>query len=216
LRYQLVVFDWDGTLMDSTAGIAESIREAARDLGLPVPARAAASHVIGLGLRDSLRSAVPSLPERRYAEFVEAYRRHFAIEQQRMELFPGVRELLDELRASGRTLAVATGKSRRGLDQALAATELAPYFAASRCADETTPKPDPAMLLELLQELEAPPGGALMVGDTSHDLEMARGAGVDAVAVSYGAHASDALRALAPRACVASVAELHAWLTTHG
>jgi phosphoglycolate phosphatase len=216
LRYQLVVFDWDGTLMDSTAGIAESIREAARDLGLPVPARAAASHVIGLGLRDSLRSAVPSLPERRYAEFVEAYRRHFAIEQQRMELFPGVRELLDELRASGRILAVATGKSRRGLDQALVATELAPYFAASRCADETTPKPDPAMLLELLQELEAPPGGALMVGDTSHDLEMARGAGVDAVAVSYGAHAVDALRALAPRACVASVAELHAWLTTHG
>lgn len=216
MRYQLVVFDWDGTLMDSTAGIAESIREAARDLGLPVPARAAASHVIGLGLRDSLRSAVPSLPERRYAEFVEAYRRHFAVEQQRMALFPGVRELLDDLRASGRILAVATGKSRRGLDQALAATELAPYFAASRCADETTPKPDPAMLLELLQELEAPPGGALMVGDTSHDLEMARCAGVDAVAVSYGAHASDALLALAPRACVASVAELRAWLTTHG
>lgn len=216
MRYQLVVFDWDGTLMDSTAGIAESIREAARDLGLPVPAREVASHVIGLGLRDSLRSAVPSLPERRYAEFVEAYRRHFAVEQQRMDLFPGVRELLDDLRASGRILAVATGKSRRGLDQALSATELAPYFAASRCADETTPKPDPAMLLELLQELEAPPGGALMVGDTSHDLEMARGAGVDAVAVSYGAHASDALRALAPRACVASVAELHAWLTTHG
>jgi phosphoglycolate phosphatase len=216
LRYQLVVFDWDGTLMDSTAGIAESIREAARDLGLPVPARAAASHVIGLGLHDSLRSAVPSLPERRYAEFVEAYRRHFAVEQQSMALFPGVRELLDDLRASGRILAVATGKSRRGLDQALAATELAPYFAASRCADETTPKPDPAMLLELLQELEAPPGGALMVGDTSHDLEMARCAGVDAVAVSYGAHASDALLALAPRACVASVAELRAWLTTHG
>ena len=216
MRYQLVVFDWDGTLMDSTAGIAESIREAARDLGLPVPAREVASHVIGLGLRDSLRSAVPLLPEGRYAEFVEAYRRHFAVEQQRMELFPGVRELLEDLRASGRILAVATGKSRRGLDQALSATELAPYFAASRCADETTPKPDPAMLLELLQELEAPPGGALMVGDTSHDLEMARGAGVDAVAVSYGAHTRDALRALAPRACVASVAELRAWLTTHG
>lgn len=216
MRYQLVVFDWDGTLMDSTAGIAESIREAARDLGLPVPARDVASHVIGLGLRDSLRSAVPSLPERRYTEFVEAYRRHFAVEAQRMALFPGVRDLLEDLRASGRILAVATGKSRRGLDQALAATELAPYFAASRCADETTPKPDPAMLLELLEELEAPPAGALMVGDTSHDLEMARGAGVDAVAVSYGAHAVDALRALTPRACVASVAELRAWLTTHG
>jgi phosphoglycolate phosphatase len=216
LRYQLVVFDWDGTLMDSTAGIAESIRSAARDLGLPVPAREVASHVIGLGLRDSLRGAVPALPEQRYAEFVDAYRRHFAVEQQRMELFPGVRELLEELLASGRLLAVATGKSRRGLDQALAATDLQRYFAASRCADETTPKPDPAMLLELLDELDAAPGGALMVGDTSHDLEMARGAGVDAVAVSYGAHAGDALRVLAPRACVASVAELRAWLTAHG
>ena len=216
LRYQLVVFDWDGTLMDSTAGIAESIRNAARDLGLPVPAREVASHVIGLGLRDSLRSAVPALPEHRYAEFVDAYRRHFAMEQQRMELFPGVRELLEELRGGGRLLAVATGKSRRGLDQALAATDLARYFAASRCADETTPKPDPAMLLELLEELAAAPGGALMVGDTSHDLEMARGAGVDAVAVSYGAHAEHALRTLAPRACVASIAELRAWLTTYG
>jgi phosphoglycolate phosphatase len=127
-----------------------------------------------------------------------------------------VRGLLDELRASGRLLAVATGKSRRGLDQAFAATGLARYFSASRCADETTPKPDPAMLLELLGELEAAPAGALMVGDTSHDLEMARGAGVDAVAVSYGAHAGDALRSLAPRACVESVAELRAWLTAHG
>lgn len=216
MRYQLVVFDWDGTLMDSTAGIAESIRNAARDLGVPVPAREVASHVIGLGLRDSLRGAVPALPEQRYAEFVDAYRRHFAVEQRRMELFPGVRELLESLRASGRLLAVATGKSRRGLDQALAATGLARYFAASRCADETTPKPDPAMLLELLDELEASPGGALMVGDTSHDLEMARGAGVDAVAVSYGAHPGEALRTLAPRACVASIAELRAWLTAHG
>ena len=216
MRYRLVVFDWDGTLMDSTAGIAESIRQAARDLALPVPAREVASHVIGLGLRDSLRHAVPTLAEHRYAEFVDAYRRHFAREQERMELFPGVRELLEELRMHGRLLAVATGKSRRGLDQALAATGLARYFAASRCADETTPKPDPAMLLELLAELEAAPGGALMVGDTSHDLEMARGAGVDAVAVSYGAHAGDALRSLAPRACVESVAELRAWLTMHG
>jgi phosphoglycolate phosphatase len=216
LRYRLVVFDWDGTLMDSTAGIAESIRQAARDLALPVPAREVASHVIGLGLRDSLRYAVPSLPEHRYAEFVDAYRRHFLREQERMELFPGVRELLEELRAGGRLLAVATGKSRRGLDHALGATGLARYFAASRCADETTPKPDPAMLLELLDELEAAPAGAVMVGDTSHDLEMARGAGVDAVAVSYGAHAGEALRSLSPRACVESVAELRAWLTTHG
>ena len=102
MSYELIIFDWDGTLMDSTAGIAESIRNAARDLGVPVPAREVASHVIGLGLRDSLRGAVPTLPEHRYAEFVEAYRRHFAVEQERMELFPGVREGLAQLRAEGR------------------------------------------------------------------------------------------------------------------
>ena len=111
MRYRLVVFDWDGTLMDSTAGIAESIRQAARDLALPVPAREVASHVIGLGLRDSLRHAVPTLPEYRYAEFVDAYRRHFAREQERMELFPGVRDLLEDLHASGRLLAVATRRA---------------------------------------------------------------------------------------------------------
>lgn len=215
MRYSLIVFDWDGTLIDSAGGIVECIQEAARDLCLPVPARETASHVIGLGLHDSLRTAVPTLREEQYREFSDAYRRHFLARQGAMALFPGVREMLQDLHAAGYRLAVATGKSRRGLEHALESTALHKYFAASRCADETNPKPHPAMLLELLQQLAAAPGQALMVGDTSHDLEMARSAGVDAVAVSYGAHPGDALRALAPRACVASVPELREWLTAN-
>lgn len=215
MRYRLIVFDWDGTLLDSAGGIVESIQEAARDLRLPVPARETASHVIGLGLHDSLRTAVPTLPEDQYREFAEAYRRHFLARQGSMVLFPGVRELLQDLHATGYQLAVATGKSRRGLEHALESTALRRYFAASRCADETNPKPHPAMLLELMAQLAAAPAQALMIGDTSHDLEMARGAGVDAVAVTYGAHPGDALRALAPRACVTSVVELRAWLTAN-
>ena len=215
MRYALIVFDWDGTLLDSTAAIGECIRHAARELGLPVPDAARARHVIGLGLQDSLRLAVPELPPERASEFVESYRREFRAREEHMQLFPGVAELLGELRARGHALAVATGKSRRGLERALDATGLRPFFAASRCADETTPKPDPAMLHELLRMLDAPREHALMIGDTSHDLQMASAAGVDALAVSYGAHAAQSLRALAPRGCVASVVELKQWLTTH-
>jgi phosphoglycolate phosphatase len=211
-KYSLLVFDWDGTLMDSTAGIALSIQEAAREMGLPVPGREAASHVIGLGLHDSLRGAVPSLPVEKYMDFVELYRKHFRAQQETMTLFPGVRELLDRLQSAGHRLAVATGKSRRGLDYALDMTGLRGHFVASRCADETQPKPHPAMLLELMDELALSAGELLMIGDTSHDLGMASSAGVDAVAVTYGAHPGDALRALAPLACVSSVVELRLWL----
>lgn len=215
MRYPLIVFDWDGTLMDSTAGITLAIREAARDMGLPVPTRAQASHVIGLGLQDALRAAVPGLPAARYGDFVECYRRHFHAQQETMALFEGVEEMLDALRARGYRLAVATGKSRRGLDHALQVTGLAGRFVASRCADETRPKPDPAMLHELMEELALSARELLMVGDTSHDLGMASSAGVDAVAVTYGAHPPETLRALAPRALVGSVGDLERWLATH-
>lgn len=215
MRYPLIVFDWDGTLMDSTAGITLAIREAARDLDLPVPSREQASHVIGLGLQDALRAAVPGLEPARYGDFVASYRRHFLAQQDAMVLFPGVRELLDALRGRGYRLAVATGKSRRGLDHALQVTGLGSQFVASRCADETRPKPDPAMLHELMAEFALPARDLLMVGDTSHDLGMARSAGVDAVAVTYGAHAPESLRALAPRALVGSVKELDRWLAQH-
>jgi phosphoglycolate phosphatase len=212
-RYALVVFDWDGTLMDSAAGIVESIREAARELGLAAPSSAAARHVIGLGLHASLSSAVPELPPQRYPEFAEAYRRHFLARQDAMRPFVGVPEMLEALGAAGCALAIATGKSRRGLDYALRATGLGRHFRHSRCADETHPKPHPAMLLELMRESGTPPARTVMVGDTSHDLGMARDADVDAVAVTYGAHPGEALRALGPRACVESVAELRRWLT---
>ena len=216
MRYGLIVFDWDGTLLDSAGGIVECIQEAARDLRLPVPARETASHVIGLGLHDSLRHAVPTLSPDGYTQFVDCYRKHFMTCEGSMELFPGVRELLTELRGRGHRLAVATGKSRRGLDRALEAVALVQLFDATRCGDETQPKPHPAMLLELLQELAIEPQRSLMIGDTSHDLEMARNAGVAAIGVCSGAHPAHSLRALAPLACLQSVAELGLWLEKNG
>jgi phosphoglycolate phosphatase len=212
VKYSLVVFDWDGTLIDSAGTIVECIQESARDMGLEVPSRERASHVIGLGLHDSLRFAVPGLAPEQYMGFVDCYRRHFLARQDRMLLFDGIRELLAELSAS-RRLAIATGKSRRGLDRALDADGLRRYFVASRCADETNPKPHPAMLLELMEELSVGRESTLMIGDTSHDLQMAQAAGVDAVAVSYGAHPEHGLRACNPLHCAASVPELKAWLS---
>jgi phosphoglycolate phosphatase len=214
-RYPLIVFDWDGTLMDSASGIVACIQAASREMGLPVPSKERASHVIGLGLRDSLRHAVPELPDSGYAEFAERYRNHFLAREEAMELFPGVEQLLKGLCAAGYSLAVATGKSRKGLDRALAASGLGACFVASRCADETSPKPHPAMLNELMAELSRSPSELLMIGDTSHDLDMAASAAVDAVAVTYGAHPEDVLRARTPKGVVGSVTELGEWLAAH-
>jgi phosphoglycolate phosphatase len=211
VKYRLLVFDWDGTIIDSASAIAECIRLAAADLSLEVPTVERARHVIGLGLHEALRLAVPDLRAERTSEFVARYRVHFLAREDTMGLFDGMRSLLQELHQ--RTiLGIATGKSRRGLDRALDATRLKGYFQASRCADETHPKPHPAMLLELAEQLAVSRNEMLMIGDTSHDLEMARAAGVDALAVTYGAHAESGLRACAPRGCVASVEELGQWL----
>jgi phosphoglycolate phosphatase len=215
LNYRLIVFDWDGTILDSPAGIAESIRASCGDLGLAVPDPELASHVIGLGLPELMRTVAPALPRERYAEFVEAYRRHFRAREPSMQIFPGMRELLEDL-SSRSILGVATAKSRRGLERALDATGLRPHFRASRCADESRPKPAPDMLLELMEETSVDPRSVLMIGDTSHDLQMARAAGVDALAVSYGAHREEALRACGPLACFSSVKDLRGWLTTNG
>jgi phosphoglycolate phosphatase len=212
MRYSLIVFDWDGTLIDSAAAIVECIQQAARDLDLPVPDRETASHVIGLGLHDSLRHALPSLEARRYGEFVARYREHFLAREDAMQLFPGVRELLERLRERGHWLAVATGKSRAGLERAMAASGLGVHFVASRCGDETNPKPHPAMLLELMREVGVAPPHSLMIGDTSHDLAMAKNAGVDALGVAYGAHPEASLRAAEPLDCLPSVEDLRQWL----
>jgi phosphoglycolate phosphatase len=215
VKYKLVVFDWDGTLIDSAGTIVQCIQDAARDMALEIPAAARARHVIGLGLHDSLRHAVPGLAAERYAEFANHYRRHFLARQDAMLLFPGVVDLLKELKAQ-KLLAIATGKSRKGLDRALAADNLGAYFSGSRCADETNPKPHPAMLLELMEELSVARERTLMIGDTSHDLEMARAAGVDALAVTYGAHDEPGLRACAPLGCLPTVQDLQAWLKANG
>ena len=215
MRYRLVVFDWDGTVIDSPAAIVECMQEASRELGLPVPEPQRASHVIGLGLHDAMKIVAPGLPGERYPEFIASYRRHFLAREDTMRPFPGMRELLEEL-AKSRVLAIATGKSRRGLERSLEATGVRRFFASSRCADETTPKPHPAMLVELMDELGVEAGGVLMVGDTSHDMEMARAAGVDGVAVTYGAHEEHYLRACGPRGCVESVQALGRWLSENG
>lgn len=210
--FDLVVFDWDGTVVDSTASIARAIQQAAADLGLAVPSTAQASHVIGLGLRDALEAAVPDLGTDRIDEFSERYRHHYLAVEQDIVLFEGIRELLAALAADGVRLAVATGKSRRGLDRAFQSTGLGGYFEASRCADETQPKPHPAMLQELTTMLAVRRERTVMIGDTSHDLAMARAAGTAAVGVTYGAHPRAQLVPFEPAALVDTVDALHRWL----
>jgi len=211
-RYRLVVFDWDGTLADSAAIIAKSIQEACRDLDLPVPDEGRAKYVIGLGLHDAVNHVAPGLPRELQLRMAERYRQHYLARDPDIRLFQGAAELLEMLEARGAWLAVATGKSRAGLDRALAQSGQGARFHATRCADEGFPKPHPDMLLHLLDRLGVEAGDAIMIGDTSHDLEMARNAGVDGLGVAWGAHPAEALEALAPRALVRSLPELHQWL----
>ncbi|HTS20219.1 MAG TPA: HAD-IA family hydrolase [Casimicrobiaceae bacterium] len=215
-RFRLLVFDWDGTLADSTAIIASAIQKACFDLGLPVPAEAAARYVIGLGLADALRHVAPALAAEDYPRLSERYRQHYLARDPEIPLFGGAREMLDELDARGHLLAIATGKSRVGLARALASQRLEHRFSASRCGDEGFPKPHPDMLFALMERCGVEAAETLMIGDTSHDLELARNAGASAVAVSYGAHGADGLAALSPLAMVASIAELRAWLGANG
>lgn len=214
MKYQLVVFDWDGTLLDSAGAIARAIQASCRDLGLDVPSDAQARHVIGLGLSDAMRHAVPSLPAERVPEMVERYRFHYLSSDHQLVLFPGVREMLDRLQAAGHILAVATGKSRLGLSRAFEHSGLGPLFQASRCADECHSKPHPQMLEELMAEFGVDAESTVMIGDTSHDLLMASNAGVDSLAVTYGAHPHEHLLEHRPLACLHNVVELDQWLKT--
>jgi phosphoglycolate phosphatase len=214
-RFDLLVFDWDGTLIDSAGAIAACIQAACRDLGLPVPDEARARHVIGLGLADSLAHVVPGLAPSEYPSVAERYRHHFLARDAGLPLFPGTREMLEALRDNGHQLAIATGKSHAGLVRALGQTGLADLFDATRCADQCAPKPAPDMLHDLMAMLAVAPERALMVGDTSHDLQMAAHAGIAAVGVSYGAHDATALAGLAPLELVHSTAELARWLAAN-
>jgi phosphoglycolate phosphatase len=211
-RFRLIVFDWDGTLADSTALIAQSLQQACRAIGAPVPDEACARHVIGLGLVDALRHVAPTLPQERYQELARHYRDCYVARESEIPLFDGVRQMLDELATAGFLLAVATGKGRAGLQRALALHGVAHHFFATRCADEGFPKPHPDMLLHLMERASVDPGATLMIGDTSHDLELARNAGAAALAVAWGAHPAEGLGQFGALATVHSIAELRRWL----
>ena len=214
-QFDLIVFDWDGTLMDSTSTIVKCIQAAARDLGLPVPPDDEASHVIGLGLHEAMQAAMPNIDPALYPKMVERYRYHYLSKDHELVLFDGVRDMLTELSQDGYFLAVATGKSRVGLNRALNAVGLLSLFDATRCADETFSKPHPAMLHELTRELGQDLKRTVMVGDTTHDLMMANNAGSAGIAVQYGAHPVDQLTACNPLYSAENVGQLHAWLTVH-
>lgn len=211
-RFDLIVFDWDGTLMDSTTVIATSIQSACRDLGLPVPSDEAARHVIGMGLVQALQYAVPDAPAHLYEPLADRYRHYFLAQDESIPLYAGAAETVMELHEAGYVLAVATGKSNKGLERALDSSGLRRYFQATRTADQAFSKPHPAMLLELIDELAVDAGRVLMVGDTTHDLQMAINAGVDAVGLTHGAHPAEQLRALQPLALLDDFHELRAWL----
>ena len=211
-RFDLIAFDWDGTLYDSTRLIVRCIQAAVVDVGGAKPSDKDAAWVIGLGLAEALARAAPDVPREKYAELGARYRHHYLGHHDDLVLFDGVLPMLDALRARGHKLAVATGKSRKGLDGALATAELQNRFDASRTADETEGKPHPRMLLELMDELRVPPERTLMIGDTTHDLQLALNAGCASVGVSYGAHEPASFDALRPLFIAHSVAGLQEWL----
>jgi phosphoglycolate phosphatase len=215
-KYDFIVFDWDGTLMDSTRTIIRCIQLAAQDLGLTVPTEQSAAHVIGLGMSDALKVAMPDVSPLMYPKIVERYRQHYFNQDEQLVLFDGVTEMLEDLAQQGYFLAVATGKSRVGLNRALNASKLLSRFDATRCADETFSKPHPAMLQELTRELGQDMRRTVMIGDTTHDLNMANNAGADAIGVNYGAHDHATLLELNPVHIADSVASLHQWLNENG
>ncbi|MCX7251416.1 MAG: HAD-IA family hydrolase [Burkholderiales bacterium] len=211
-RFDLIAFDWDGTLFDSTLLITRSIQQAVHDVGGSVPSDAQASYVIGMGLMQALAHAAPDVPPEQYPRLGERYRHHYLARQHDISLFDGVLPLLADLKSRHHWLAVATGKSRRGLDETLRHVELQGVFDGSRTADETAGKPSPQMLLELMREFGVEPERTLMIGDTTHDLQMALNAGCASLGVSYGAHDPAAFEALQPLHVAHSVRELHDWL----
>lgn len=215
-RFDLIAFDWDGTLFDSTAIITRCIQKAVVDVGGRMPSDQNAAYVIGLGLMQALAHAAPDVAPQDYPALGERYRFHYNSHQNDISLFQGILPMLSALRARNHVLTVATGKSRRGLDEALQSSALVGVFDGSRTADQTAGKPHPRMLHELMQEFGVAPERTLMVGDTTHDLQMAIYAGCASVAVSYGAHAPETFAPLHPRYVAHSVPELAAWLISHG
>jgi phosphoglycolate phosphatase len=216
-QYDLIVFDWDGTLMDSARHIVTAMQHAIRGLSLPARSDEQLRELIGLGLNDAFARLYPELNTAATLQLLSQYRHHFLKPPlSEAVLFAGVRETLTQLCANGYRLAVATGKSRRGLDRALDETGLRPFFTATRCADECKSKPDPQMLEEILWECEVETSRTLMVGDTEYDVAMARSVGVAALGVACGVHAPERLTRAGAHCVLPSVASLQAWLTGLG
>lgn len=216
LRYPLIVFDWDGTLFDSAGNIVRSLQAAVAEMGGTPPADDVARHVIGLSLQQALETVAPDIPSHRLPLLAQAYREQYRKLQHDITLFDGARDMLMALKGRGHLLAIATGKSRSGLDEALEAVGLRYVFDATRTADQTASKPDPLMLNELMDTFNTAPVQTLMVGDTTHDLLMAHNAACPAVAVTYGAHDTSGLSAMRPLHVAASIADLRQWLLQHG
>ena len=214
-QFDLIAFDWDGTLFNSTAIIVRCIQQAVLDVGGQKPTDERAAYVIGMALMPALAHAAPDVPSDRYPELGERYRQHYLAHHNDISLFDGVLPMLNALKTRHHWLTVATGKSRRGLNDALRSSLLQGVFDGSRTADETAGKPDPRMLRELMREFSAEPERTLMIGDTTHDLQMAANAGCASVGVSYGAHGIEDFHALKPRFIAHSVVELHQWLAEH-
>lgn len=214
LRYPFVIFDWDGTLADSTAVIKRALQRSAEDLGYPIPTDAQASFIIGMGLRPALEHAIPTLREEDLTRLTDRFRHHFIVGENEIVLFDGVPEMLAALTARGHSLAVATGKSRKGLDRAFDTLGLREYFVASRCADEGFSKPHPGMLHALFDMTGMNAAEAVMIGDTTHDLQLAENAGTASIGVTYGAHERALLEAHRPLTLVDSVSALKSFLET--
>lgn len=211
-QFDLIIFDWDGTLVDSSQIIVDSIQAASVDAGMPVPSDADARSIIGLSLRNAILELFPAIQAPQLQTLIDRYGDHFHTRDHEIPLFEGVTEALLELEDAGFMLAVATGKGRRGLNHAMESSGLYPHFIASRCADECHSKPHPQMLHELMDELGAVPERTLMIGDTSYDLEMARNAAVPSLAAAYGAQPLESLLPYEPIAAFSRFIDLHQWL----
>ncbi len=215
-NFDLIVFDWDGTIMDSTGLIAQCVQLAARDIGWPVPDTQTAKSIIGLGLEDAVGRLFPDKSLSQYQEFAQKFRHHYIVRDYEAPLYSGISSLLSRLYLGNCLTAVATGKPRRGLDRAFAHTGLNQYFHFSRCADEGFAKPNPDMLVKLMDAAGAEPHRTLMIGDTTFDLQLAQNAGCKSVAVTYGAHDAVVLQAMPAEAYLTDVSSLSGWILEHG
>lgn len=212
--FELIIFDWDGTLMDSEAHIITSMQRAFNDTGMPSVTDSSIRNIIGLGMQEAVAALLPGVRSDAYESIVDRYRYHFFADDP-CEPFNGAEDVLEDLCNQGYMLAVATGKGRRGMDRALKSTGFGKYFIESRCADETCSKPDPQMINEIMEILDVTQDKALMIGDTEYDLEMANAAGVASLGVDYGAHERDRLLECSPLDCLMSIQDLPEWLQQH-